>query len=374
MPRSDPFATPQAFLDVVLALLIERVETRVQDNFDTAYPADSFAEGGAACVAKRAAYLRFLFEHHERLFVTYARLADEESRALFVDLILFRILGYEHVRLPSNTPAYWAARRACGELSAARSPLNGLPGGANLAHFEIMLGERPLRVDCFRANVFFSFILGQYRFCRKQTVIAPEAGDHVVDAGACFGDTALGFAHAVGPGGWVHAFDMVHAHLTAIDHNIRQNPGLTNIVVHPVALGETDRPGTVSDSEIDPGLSVARANSVPMRTIDSLLAEGRIERVDFIKMDVEGHELPILRGAERAIRRFRPKLAISLYHRADDYFRIPDFIRSLDMSYRLYMENHTISDGETVLYGIPSTRRPPAGQATQVRGGGGGLG
>jgi hypothetical protein len=46
-----------------------------------------------------------------------------------------------------------------------------------------------------------------------------------------------------------------------------------------------------------------------MRSIDSLLAQGRIERVNFIKMDVEGHEPPILRGAEPAIRRFRPKLA-----------------------------------------------------------------
>jgi hypothetical protein len=77
-----------------------------------------------------------------------------------------------------------------------------------------------------------------------------------------------------------------------------------------------------------------------------------MQRVDFIKMDIEGSELEALKGAEETIRRFRPRMAISIYHKDDDYFTIPLFIRNLELGYRFYLENYTISDGETVLYCI----------------------
>ena len=75
-----------------------------------------------------------------------------------------------------------------------------------------------------------------------------------------------------------------------------------------------------------------------------------------IKMDLEGHELPALRGAERTLRRFRPRLAISLYHQWDDYFRIPLHLNGLGLGYKFYLDNYSISDGETVLYGEAEPR------------------
>ena len=78
---------------------------------------------------------------------------------------------------------------------------------------------------------------------------------------------------------------------------------------------------------------------------------GDVERVDLIKMDIEGHELSALRGAEQTLRRFRPRLAISLYHNWDDYFQIPLHLDRLGLGYRFYLENYTISDGETIMYG-----------------------
>jgi len=87
-----------------------------------------------------------------------------------------------------------------------------------------------------------------------------------------------------------------------------------------------------------------------------LVEAGVVERVDMIKMDIEGHELPALRGAERALRRFRPRLAISIYHQWEDYFRIPLYLNELGLGYRFYLDNYTISDGETVLYGEADPR------------------
>lgn len=72
--------------------------------------------------------------------------------------------------------------------------------------------------------------------------------------------------------------------------------------------------------------------------------------VNFIKLDVEGHELPALAGARETIRRCRPVLAISAYHRWDDLWRIPDLIHRLGLGYRLRLAVHQHNSFDTVLY------------------------
>jgi len=67
---------------------------------------------------------------------------------------------------------------------------------------------------------------------------------------------------------------------------------------------------------------------VPLTTIDLLVAELMLERVDFIKMDIEGAELKALEGARQTIARFRPKLSISAYHAPDHPRRIPELVRA----------------------------------------------
>lgn len=72
----------------------------------------------------------------------------------------------------------------------------------------------------------------------------------------------------------------------------------------------------------------------------------------FIKMDVEGSELDSLIGAQETIRKFHPKLAICVYHKPWDIIEIPEFIMSLDSSYRFYLRHYTSCFWETVLYAI----------------------
>ena len=76
------------------------------------------------------------------------------------------------------------------------------------------------------------------------------------------------------------------------------------------------------------------------------------ERITFIKMDVEGAELKSLMGACNTIRRDRPKLAISIYHKDKDMVRIPLYIRSLIPDYRLYVRHYSNNANETVLYAV----------------------
>ena len=75
--------------------------------------------------------------------------------------------------------------------------------------------------------------------------------------------------------------------------------------------------------------------SVPLTRIDTLVSELKLPRVDFIKMDIEGAEQEALRGARQTLARFRPRLAISAYHKREDPREIPALVRSARPDYRM---------------------------------------
>lgn len=88
---------------------------------------------------------------------------------------------------------------------------------------------------------------------------------------------------------------------------------------------------------------------IEVTSIDDLVGN---EDVTFIKMDVEGSELAALRGAEKTIRRCKPKLAVCVYHRIEDMTTIPQYIKSLNPDYKFYFRNYYPMALEAVLYAI----------------------
>ena len=76
------------------------------------------------------------------------------------------------------------------------------------------------------------------------------------------------------------------------------------------------------------------------------------EEVTFIKMDLEGSELRALMGAERIIRQYKPKLAISLYHKPEDIWELPLYILSLNSEYIFFIDHYSVATAETVLYAL----------------------
>lgn len=72
---------------------------------------------------------------------------------------------------------------------------------------------------------------------------------------------------------------------------------------------------------------------VPLVTIDSLVAELQLPRVDFIKMDIEGAEKQALAGARNTLQRFKPRLAIATEHLPDDVVKIPETIKGIVPDY-----------------------------------------
>lgn len=73
----------------------------------------------------------------------------------------------------------------------------------------------------------------------------------------------------------------------------------------------------------------------------------------YLKMDIEGAELPALKGAEQTIRKQHPKLGICIYHSNQDFVEIPYWILSLQLGYKLYVRHHgRYGLTETVLYAV----------------------
>lgn len=93
--------------------------------------------------------------------------------------------------------------------------------------------------------------------------------------------------------------------------------------------------------------------SIEVDTIDNILRGGV---ATFIKMDIEGAELNALKGAEETIKKYKPKLAISLYHKPCDIIDIPLYIKSIVPEYKLYIRHYGMCtlypSTETVLYAI----------------------
>lgn len=88
---------------------------------------------------------------------------------------------------------------------------------------------------------------------------------------------------------------------------------------------------------------------VQAKAIDDLVKD---EKVTYIKMDIEGSELKALEGAKDTIKKNKPRLAISIYHKPLDVIEIPEYILELVPEYKFYVRHYCTNRWETVLYAV----------------------
>jgi FkbM family methyltransferase len=95
-------------------------------------------------------------------------------------------------------------------------------------------------------------------------------------------------------------------------------------------VGKASQTGRVSDS------GSSRTVTVRAVTLDDVLEELKLSRVDFIKMDIEGAERHALKGARRLLARDKPRLAICIYHAADDPDVVPRVVLEANGEYQTF--------------------------------------
>jgi len=185
---------------------------------------------------------------------------------------------------------------------------------------------------------------------RYDSIVEPKLGDVVFDIGAYVGDTALWFSKAVGPQGKVFAFEPEPRNFEKLKANLERNK-VTNVIPLQLALSENEGEMRVSSGAGSSVITQAgTGKSVKVTTIDNFVEANTLPRVDFIKMDVEGHELKVLTGARETIKTFKPSMALSAYHRGDDLVELPKLLLKLNPNYEFCLRHCSPGWAETVLY------------------------
>lgn len=287
-------------------------------------------------------------------------LADKDSKDLLVALAAYRLLGHKKVKLPLSTPEYWKKLSECDNLLVGSSSFEhlGQQNKTKIGLYDLGKIGYNIRLDFGRAGVLTDFIIEQYKYQSSERTISVKKGDVVIDCGGFWGDSALYFSSKTGKEGRVYACEFIPGNLKVLRNNLSLNPDLAetiDVVEHPI----WDQPG-VSMYYIDKGAASnvslndlgGGSQKVASVSIDALVEEKKIAKVDFIKMDIEGAEPRALKGAENTIKRFKPTLAIAIYHSLSDFVGIPAYIRSLGLGYKLYLGHYTIHEEETIIFAV----------------------
>jgi len=304
----------------------------------------------------RRSILATLTAHEYELQWLYERLQDAESQSLLVDVMAYRVLGYRKVKLPLNTAAYWQKLDELERKADTSDPIHLGFLDWQLDRHDLADEDYPIQVYARALAVFTQLLVQQYRCITADHVIEVGTGETVIDAGGCYGDTALYFAHKAGETGRVFSFEFMPDNIKVFQRNLALNPILAErieIVPNPLWSVSGERlfvEGSGPAAHVTPSPKDLASTQVETLRIDDLVQRQHLARVSFIKMDIEGAELEALKGAEATIRRDRPKLAISVYHQLHDFWTIPQWVDSLGLGYRFYLRHFTIHAEETVLF------------------------
>jgi FkbM family methyltransferase len=350
-PRQTSRQTSETgFIDDVLrAILANRgriIDGPIIDR--CRFPTETFEPSSPSSILEAVAHLLDRRNEYERAANLFA---DEESVSLYRELLIFRALGPIRYALPLSTPGYINLYREEQAFRIAGST-RPRPPWRPLSIFRVEFLGHPIELEVWDGDLTAYFSLRQYFFDRGGVRIQPDRGDVVLDLGACLGDPTLGFAAAVGRSGRVFAFEPMPVFQEVMRSNVERNPQLAARIelVERAVSSTSDQPVRLVDA--GPGSRMSADGTVEAMTvsIDDFVRANGLERVDFIKMDVEGAEQLALKGSAHSIASHQPKLAICAYHEPDDLWQIPLVIARLNPGYRLYLDHYSNHLEETVIY------------------------
>ncbi|MDQ8202133.1 FkbM family methyltransferase [Pelagicoccus sp. SDUM812003] len=205
--------------------------------------------------------------------------------------------------------------------------------------FDQYLGKYSVNIDT-RYKV--ERIMWTGKFEEKLVALARrvvQPGDTCFDVGGNVGAISIALAEAVGEGGRVHTFEPNPTNFARLSANLELNPELRGRVTLN-NVGISDQPGTLYWSE-DPGnpgngmLGDQGDIESKVITLDAYTQENDVQELSFMKVDVEGMELQVFKGAEETLKRFKPTLYFETLSRfssgpeRDNFLKIETYLLSL---------------------------------------------
>lgn len=169
-------------------------------------------------------------------------------------------------------------------------------------------------------------------------------GDIVLDCGANTGT----FVHEALTAGAakVIAIDPSPGNVEGMRRTFAKEIAEGRVVVYPKGVWDKDdviEMNVFSNSALDsfvmktrdevPGQKPTKVR-LPLTTIDKMVAELGLTKVDYIKMDIEGAERQAIAGGAETIRKFRPRMSIATENLDDDYLKVPEAVRAIRTDYQ----------------------------------------
>ncbi len=271
-------------------------------------------------------------ENRDKFESTLSMLEDEYSKTIYT-----RIIEY---KLKATEP---------GQLNETMlpSPLE------RLSEFDKKMDDADLKLSYeidggLRQNVLRNLAMLPYSYF---DIVKPDGKKGVIDAGGFNGDTAVMF-EALGAKA-VYTFEPIDS----LFEKMQKISSASKVVkAYKCGLWDTTKVLRFTtlrrEGYIGMGSFVSEdgEDSIDVVSLDEFVKENSIEVVDFIKMDIEGAEIEALNGAIKTIERFKPDLAICIYHVDSHLWEIPLWIKSNFPGYKLYVDHKHIHPAETVCY------------------------
>ena len=213
--------------------------------------------------------------------------------------------------------------------------------------FIIQRFKYPLEIEVF--ITFYIFGLKQYNI---KNIFEVKNDAVVFDIGAFKGDTAYFFSKKCSNKARIYAFEPDENNYKIL-LKIKDKYKLNNVIASNILFSNSET--EINFLSMDLNRPAVKMKST---TIDKFVEENNIEKIDYIKMDVEGAEKNILEGAIKTIKKFKPSLAIAIYHGGklfmEDFYNIPIFIKNIiNEYYEYYIRTFHPAGLETILFCKP---------------------
>jgi FkbM family methyltransferase len=170
---------------------------------------------------------------------------------------------------------------------------------------------------------------------------AVKSGDIVLDCGANVGVfTRVALDHGART---VVAIEPAPENLESLRRNFKEEIAAGRVIIYPKGVWDKDDVLTLrrdpNNTAADTFVMLKDKNGasiqVPLTTIDKLVGDLKLERVDYVKMDIEGAETNALAGARATLEKFHSRLSLASYHLPTDAQRIPELVRAAWPGYRM---------------------------------------
>lgn len=281
--------------------------------------------------------------------------------------ILFSYLNYPYIVVPSSVEQYYRRGESAEHIDEVMQILE-TDDDRNVYRmvWDYLLGFDSLKIKnyAFQEHQISEFApLRNYNKHYMEFINKDEIKT-VIDGGVCNGIQFFAYKKYFKNLEKIYGFEPMYEKFKTelCDYHIQKMPEVCIVPLglwekqKELAFVETKQSSASYVQEIKTTRPISQFDkvcTVKTISIDKFVIENNIKKIDFVKMDIEGSELPALKGALNTIKRDRPQLAISIYHSPSDMINIPMFLHENLEGYSFHIGHYSYNWCETLLYAIP---------------------